>query len=170
MAHYAILDEDDIVINVIAGVDETELIDGLDPETYYGNEFGKRCVRTSFNMSGNIHRMGKDPFRKNFAKIGYKYDEVGFFDPVKPFDSWTFNTETYLYDPPVEKPVTNQVIRNWNSEILDWEYILIPKVLDHEWDESDQKWKIIPSTDYDGNPTYIFFTRCDLPEDAPGPE
>ena len=65
MAHYAFLDENNIVTEVIVGIDETELIEGLDPETWYGNFRGQKCVRTSYN--GNI--------RYNYAGIGYSYDE-----------------------------------------------------------------------------------------------
>ncbi len=63
MAHYAFLD-DNIVTEVITGIDETELIEGLDPETWYGNYRGQVCKRTSYN--GNI--------RYNYAGIGYTYD------------------------------------------------------------------------------------------------
>ena len=66
MAHYAFLDENNIVTEVIVGIDETELIEGLDPETWYGNFRGQKCVRTSFN--GNI--------RYNYAGIGYSYDPI----------------------------------------------------------------------------------------------
>ncbi len=66
MAHYAFLDKNNIVTEVIVGVDETELIEGLDPETWYSNFRGQTCVRTSYN--GNI--------RFNYAGKGYKYDEV----------------------------------------------------------------------------------------------
>jgi hypothetical protein len=66
MAHYAFLDENNIVTEVIVGKDETELIDGLSPETWYGNYRGQTCVRTSYN--GRI--------RFNYAGIGYTYDEV----------------------------------------------------------------------------------------------
>ena len=65
MAHYAFLDENNIVTEVITGIDETELIDGQDPETWYGNYRGQTCKRTSYN--GNI--------RYNYAGIGYTYDE-----------------------------------------------------------------------------------------------
>ena len=65
MAHYAFLDESNIVTEVIVGIDETELIEGLDPETWYGNFRGQVCKRTSYN--------GKVRF--NYAGIGYKYDE-----------------------------------------------------------------------------------------------
>ena len=66
MAHYAFLDENNIVTEVIVGKDETELIDGLDPETWYGNFRGQVCKRTSYN--GNI--------RYNYAGIGYTYDPI----------------------------------------------------------------------------------------------
>lgn len=74
MAHYAFLDANNIVTEVIVGIDETELIDGLDPETWYGNFRGQRCVRTSYN--GNI--------RGVYAGIGYWYDETNdvFVPPV----------------------------------------------------------------------------------------
>jgi hypothetical protein len=64
MAHYAFLDDNLIVTEVIAGIDETELIEGLDPETWYGNFRGQTCKRTSYN--GKI--------RYNYAGIGYTYD------------------------------------------------------------------------------------------------
>jgi hypothetical protein len=66
MAHYAFLDENNIVTEVIVGIDETELIEGLSPEEWYGNFRGQRCVRTSYN--GNI--------RGVYAGIGYTYDEA----------------------------------------------------------------------------------------------
>ena len=65
MAHYAFLDQNNIVTEVIVGKDETELIEGLDTETWYGNFRGQVCKRTSYN--GKI--------RKNYAGIGYRYDE-----------------------------------------------------------------------------------------------
>ena len=64
MAHYAFLDENNLVTEVIVGIDETELIEGLDPETWYGNFRGQKCVRTSYNAN----------VRYNYAGIGYTYD------------------------------------------------------------------------------------------------
>jgi hypothetical protein len=64
MAHYAFLDDNNIVTEVITGKDETELIDGLDPETWYANYRGQKCVRTSYNSN----------IRYNYAGIGYTYD------------------------------------------------------------------------------------------------
>ena len=66
MAHYAFLDKNNIVTNVIVGIDETELIEGLDTETWYGNRKGLKCIRTSYN--GKI--------RYNYAGIGYTYDPI----------------------------------------------------------------------------------------------
>jgi hypothetical protein len=65
MAHYAFLNENNIVTEVIAGIDETELIEGIDPETWYGNFRGEICKRTSYN--GNI--------RGKYAGIGDLYDQ-----------------------------------------------------------------------------------------------
>jgi hypothetical protein len=65
MAHYAFLNDDNIVVQVIKGKDETELIDGLTPEVWYGNFMGQKCVRTSIN--GNI--------RFKYAGVGMSYNE-----------------------------------------------------------------------------------------------
>jgi hypothetical protein len=74
MAHYAFLDENNIVVDVIVGIDETELIDGISPENWYSLFRDQTCVRTSYN--GNI--------RFNYAGIGYKYDPVddAFISPM----------------------------------------------------------------------------------------
>ena len=64
MAHYAFLNDNNIVTEVITGKDEIELIEGLDPETWYGNYRGQKCVRTSYSAS----------IRFNYAGVGYTYD------------------------------------------------------------------------------------------------
>jgi hypothetical protein len=111
MAHYAFLDSDNIVTEVIVGIDETELIEGLDPETWYGNFRNQVCKRTSYN--GNI--------RKNYAGIGFTYDaERDAFISPKPFDSWTLNDETCQWEAPVPYP-TDGFTYYWNEEELDWE-------------------------------------------------
>ena len=85
MAHYAFLDENKIVTEVIVGVDETELIEGLDPETWYSTFRKQSCKRTSYNAN----------IRKNYAGIGYSYDEErDAFIPARPDESWTFDEET----------------------------------------------------------------------------
>ena len=95
MAHYAFLDENNIVTEVIVGIDETELIEGLDTETWYSNFRGQVCKRTSYN--GNI--------RKNYAGIGYTYDAVrdAFIAP-KPDDATGFNEDSCQWIVPDEAP------------------------------------------------------------------
>ena len=85
MAHYAFLDDNNIVTEVITGIDENELIEGLDTETWYGNFRVQVCKRTSYN--GNI--------RYNYAGIGYTYDEVkdAFIAP-EPVGNIGFDQET----------------------------------------------------------------------------
>ena len=91
MAHYAFI-TDGLVTEVIVGIDETELIEGLDPETWYGNFKGQTCKRTSYN--GNI--------RYNYAGIGYTYDEVAdaFIAPSPNcgHSELTLDTNTYRWD------------------------------------------------------------------------
>ena len=95
MAHYAFLDADNVVTEVIAGIDETELIEGLLPETWYGNFRGQVCKRTSYN--NNI--------RKNYAGIGFTYDTVrdAFIAP-QPFASWVLDEATCRWGAPVAMP------------------------------------------------------------------
>ena len=116
MAHYAFLDENNIVTEVITGIDETETIEGLTPEEWYGNFRGQRCIRTSYN--NNI--------RKNFATPGSFYDEEkdAFILP-KRFASWVLNTETCQWEAPVPKPENNDELAPyaWNESSLNWEKI-----------------------------------------------
>jgi hypothetical protein len=108
MAHYAFLDQNNIVTEVIVGTDETELIEGKDPETWYGKFRGQVCKRTSYN--GNI--------RKNYAGIGFTYDaELDAFIPPKPFDSWLLNEETANWQAPVPMPEGNY---RWDEDSVSW--------------------------------------------------
>ena len=109
MAHYAFLDENNVVTEVITGKDETELLDGLTPEEWYGNFRNQRCVRTSYNRS----------IRKNYAGIGYTYDEIrdAFIAP-KPFPSWFLEEETCLWKAPTPMPATGSWL--WDEETTSW--------------------------------------------------
>lgn len=98
MAHYAFLDENNIVTEVIVGVDEG--VDGIDWEKQYGEFRGQVCKRTSYNTIANKHLGGGVPFRKNYAGIGYIYDEArDAFIPPKPGDNFVFNEETCNWEP-----------------------------------------------------------------------
>ena len=129
MAHYAFLDENNVVIEVITGKDENELIEGLDPETWYGNFRGQVCKRTSYNTRGGVHYQADNntpsidqskAFRKNYAGIGYYYDSIrDAFIPPKPFPSWTLNEDSCLWDSPVPYPSDGKMY-TWNEDILNW--------------------------------------------------
>ena len=121
MAHYAFLDENNIVTEVIPGIDETELIEGKDPETWYGEFRGQRCVRTSYNAAVN-------GFRKNYAGIGYIYsDDLDAFIPPQPYPSWILNEETAQWDAPIAYPDDGQVYA-WNEESIEWELLDQPSL------------------------------------------
>jgi hypothetical protein len=119
MAHYAILNENNIVINVIVGKDETDFVEGISNwETYYGGK------RTSYNTRGGVHLNGEAPFRKNYAGIGFSYDvQRDAFIPPQPYASWLLNEETCLWEPPI--PLPDQRIRfwSWNEDKQNWDFV-----------------------------------------------
>jgi len=110
-----------IVTEVIVGKDET---DGpTNWEIHYGNIREQVCKRTSYNTKGGVHSENGVPFRKNYAGIGYSYDEVrDAFIPPKPFDSWILNETTCLWEAPVEYPTDGQQY-SWNEELGTWDLI-----------------------------------------------
>lgn len=117
MAHYAFLDSNYIVTEVIVGRDEE---DNYDWETYYSQFRGQLCKRTSYNTYGGVHKEGGTPFRKNYAGIGYSYDsQRDAFIPPKLFASWGLNESTCLWDPPVPKPVDDKSYQ-WDEDTLSW--------------------------------------------------
>jgi hypothetical protein len=121
MAHYAFLDENNIVTEIIVGKEETELIDNVTPEIYYGNLRQQKCVRTSYNTKAGEHFSGKEPFRKNYAGIGFTYDEQrDAFIPPKPYNSWSLNETTCLWEPPTPCP-TDYPFYEWNESESKWE-------------------------------------------------
>ena len=120
MAHYALLNENNIVIQVITGVDENVIQTDLDGTQVGGSseaweEFyatrpwlnATSCKRTSYN--GTI--------RKNYAGIGYTFDGVGFAAP-QPFPSWTLNQQSYLWEPPTPRP--EGFGWYWDEDNLSW--------------------------------------------------
>jgi hypothetical protein len=111
MAHYAFLDDNNIVTEVIVGRDEDETVDGItDWEAHYGALRAQQCVRTSYN--GNI--------RKNYAGIGYTYDEGrDAFIPPQPFPSWVLNETTCQWDAPAPYP-DDGLDHYWDEDSLSW--------------------------------------------------
>ena len=132
MAHYAFLDANNTVTEVIVGKNENE--DNIDWEVHYGNFRGQTCKRTSYNTQGGVHTLGGTPLRKNYAGIGYTYDsERDAFIPPKPFASWILNENSCLWDAPTPYPTdlgTEESPKRyvWNEETLDWTLVeAIPK-------------------------------------------
>jgi hypothetical protein len=117
MAHYAFLNQFNIVTEVIVGKDESEF--DIDWEEHYGNIRNQVCKRTSYNTHNGTHILGGTPFRKNYAGIGYLYDEQrDAFIPPKPFDSWILDEETCNWNSPIPKPeFTEDEFYVWNESL-----------------------------------------------------
>ena len=121
MAHYAFLDSDNIVTQVITGVEEGT--DGVDWEAHYGDFVGQTCKRTSFNTREGVHLNGGTPFRKNYAGVGMVYDSTrDAFYTQQPFDSWILNEDTCIWEAPVERPDDGNEY-NWNEEDQSWDLV-----------------------------------------------
>lgn len=120
MAHYAFIDDDNIVTQVIVGRDEDDLAEGVTSwEEYYGARHGQRCLRTSYNTRAGEHVEGGTPFRGNYAGIGYTYHEdIDGFVPPKPFDSWVLNEATFSWDAPVPMPAEGEW--TWDEQAGAW--------------------------------------------------
>jgi hypothetical protein len=118
MAHYAFLDSNNVVTEVIPGKDEGE--DGIDWEQWYGDFRNQICKRTSYHTVANTHTNGGTPYRGNYAGIGYTYDQQrDVFLPIKPYESWVLNENTYQWQAPTAMP-TDGKIYLWNEETLSW--------------------------------------------------
>jgi hypothetical protein len=116
MAHYAFLDENNIVTEVIVGKEEGN----FNWEQHYGSFRGQLCKRTSYNTYGGIHKLGGTPFRKNYAGIGHNYDEGrDAFIPPKPYASWLLNEDTCNWYPPVPIPTDDKQYK-WDETSLNW--------------------------------------------------
>jgi hypothetical protein len=100
MAHYAFLNDDNVVTDVIVGKDENDLVDGvISWEIFYQELRGQKCLRTSYNTRGGKHLDGGEPFRGNYAGIGFSYDEaLDAFIPPRPNEGeWVLDPKTYLW-------------------------------------------------------------------------
>ena len=119
MAHYAFINDQNIVTEVITGKDETDTT--LDWEQHYAEfRLGMICRRTSYNTLGNEHRTNGTPYRKNYAGIGYTWDETrDAFIPPKPYTSWILNETTCLWEAPIPMP-SDGMVYTWNEETLSW--------------------------------------------------
>jgi len=116
MAHWAEIDDSNFVLRVTVG-------DNNDPDEGYQwllDNLPGRWVKTSYNTHAGVHVLGGTPFRKNYAAIGYYYDEErDAFRPPKPFRSWILNDDTCLWEAPVALP-TNDKDYTWDEATLSW--------------------------------------------------
>jgi hypothetical protein len=118
MAHYALLDSNNIVTEVITGRDQGS--DDTDWEQWYGDFRGQVCKRTSYNTHGGKHLLGETPFRKNYAGMGYTYDSArDAFIPPQTYPSWVLNEETCQWDAPVAMPTDGQRYY-WDEATTSW--------------------------------------------------
>lgn len=120
MAHYAFLDDNNIVTEVITGRDEDEVVDGIsDWEAHYGAFRGQRCLRTSYNTKRNEHLEGGTPFRGNYAGVGFVYlEDEDIFVPPQPFPSWVLSVEDAQWQAPVAHPGDGLYL--WDEEAGNW--------------------------------------------------
>ena len=121
MAHFAKLGTGNIVtaVHVVSNDVATTEQAGVD---FLNDLYKTRDVwkQTSYNTKGGVHLLGETPFRKNYASIGYTYDQTkDAFIPPKPFDSWILNEDTCLWEAPVAYPSDGK---------------------EYEWDESSKSW------------------------------
>jgi hypothetical protein len=115
MAHFAELDENNVVVNVVVVGDEY-----ADTYTESRATFGEKYIQTSYNTYRGVHRLGGTPLRKNYAVIGGTYDEArDAFITIQPFPSWILDEETCDWMAPIPKP----------NETSVW-----------KWDETNQGW------------------------------
>ena len=128
MAHFAEIDVLHRVVRVVALNDkDTQDIDGNEIESiganYLHDGFGGTWLKTSYNTKGGVHNLGGTPIRKNYAGIGYTYDETkdAFISP-KPYASWTLNEDTCQWSEPTAKPDDSKFYK-WNEGTTSWDEV-----------------------------------------------
>lgn len=123
MAHYAFLDENNRVVYVIVGKDETE--GGIDWEQHYSEIQGMKCKRCSYNTVGGVHLNGGTPFRKNYPGQGFIYDEVrDAFYSSQPHPSWVLNEDSCMWEAPIPKPDDGKKY-SWDEDNQTWNKIVV---------------------------------------------
>jgi len=131
MAHFCkigignIVERIEVVSNDIATTEQA----GVE---FLQNLYGDRTVwkQTSYNTHGGIHKTGGTPFRKNYGGVGFKYDQtLNAFIPPKPYNSWTLNENTCLWEAPVPMPEYTQEQLDNNNKYI--------------WNEDNQTWDLI---------------------------
>ena len=122
MAHYAYIDENNLVTAVIVGPDEGSEPEGVESWEEYFSAKGKgQALRTSYNTLGGVHSDGGKALRFNYAGIGFTYDaDRDAFIPPQPYESWVLDEDTCLWVAPIPMPEDSEGIYNWNEETQSW--------------------------------------------------
>jgi len=130
MAHFAKLNQENIVIAVHVVHNNELLVDGVEGEQKgidFLNNLHKTndtWKQTSYNTRGGIHQLGGTPLRKNYAGKGFTYDQTrDAFIPSQPFNSWTLNEDTCLWEAPVAYPDDGKYYK-WNEETTSWDEVV----------------------------------------------
>jgi hypothetical protein len=124
MAHFAKLGTGNIIEKVEVVSNDIAITEKAG-EDFLNNLYKTKDVwkQTSYNTKGGIHKLGGTPFRKNYAGIGFKYDQTkDAFIPPKPYPSWVLNETTCLWESPIAKPTDGQEYR-WNEADQSWDLI-----------------------------------------------
>ena len=115
MAHFAKLDENNMVTFVTVGRDEDN-----GKENELTARTGDVYKQTSYNTHGGVHTLGGTPLRKNYAGLGYTYDvSRDAFIPPKPYVSWVLNETTANWEAPIPYPTNGKMYR-WDEETIQW--------------------------------------------------
>ena len=118
MAHWAELDENNIVLRVI--ITDNDDPNGDEGYQWLLDNLGGRWLQTSYNTQNGVHLLGKTPVRYTYAGIGYRYDEkLDAFIQPSPLNGFIFNEETMQWEPPYPQPDSG--FWYWNEEIADWD-------------------------------------------------
>ena len=129
MAHFVeINDLKKVIQAVVLDNKDTQDTDGNEVESigakYLHDGFGGTWVKTSYNTQGGVHKLGGTPFRKNYAGIGYTYDEAkDAFIPPQNYSSWTLNEDTCQWEAPVAYPNDDKKYL-WNEETTSWDEVV----------------------------------------------
>lgn len=119
MAHYTLINKNNIVVQVITGVDENDTSNLPDEfeswEEFYSDQHNMTCKRTSYNTRQNQHINGGTAFRGNFAGIGFFYDEDNdVFYAEKPYPNFILDEDSWSWIPPIPYPDDGKIYQ-WNE-------------------------------------------------------
>ena len=138
MAHFAQIDETTNLVTFVAVLNNDQTVDANGNEdeavgaALLEEKFGSKFIQTSYNTIAGVHKEeGKEPFRKNYAGVGFTFDaERDAFIPPKPYPSWTLNEDSCQWNPPVPRPDIEEggplILWRWNEDEQQWDKVEIP--------------------------------------------